>query len=330
MTPAATYPLIPASRYSKGSNLPVDRIVIHGTVSPTRPGQARNTAKYFQSASAGGSAHYVVDPIEIIQCAKDNVICWHAPPNTGSIGVEFCDWVVWSQGGGKTVADKDSFWAGKTQAQFNGRWTLPPWDQMLRRGAKLVHDLCLQHKLPITRISVAQLLAGNDGITAHSDISKAWRQTDHTDPQWSAETWGRFIEYVVAAGKPPATKPPTVPPVVKPPNTPRTVPSPGVLAVDGGLGPATIRRWQQVMKTTVDSKISVPSTLVLAVQKRLNDGLPGPNLVLDGKGIIQDGKRYATVAALQRYLGTTSDGILSYPSSGAVKALQKRLNTNRF
>jgi len=118
-------------------------------------------------------------------------------------------------------------------------------------------------------------------------------------------------------------------------------PDDGALDVDGWLGSGTISRWQEIMGTTVDGYISVPSNLVTAVQKHLNaagakDG-DGKTLVVDGKGIQsnEDG-RYpdspgttATIESLQRYLGSTVDGYFSAPSS-SVKALQKRLNTGKF
>lgn len=107
------------------------------------------------------------------------------------------------------------------------------------------------------------------------------------------------------------------------------------LKVDGKLGPATIRRWQQVMGTTPDGEISEPrSSLVLAVQKKLN---PGAKLRLDGRGIqSNNGGRYPargttnTIRALQRYLRVTPDGYLSSPRSNTVKALQRRLNEGKF
>lgn len=90
----------------------------------------------------------------------------------------------------------------------------------------------------------------------------------------------------------------------------------GELKVDGYLGPATIRRWQEVMGTPVDGVISRPSQLIAAVQKRLKiraDGHLGPQ----------------TIRAIQAHLGTTVDGVISKPSQ-MVKALQKRLNAGKF
>lgn len=100
------------------------------------------------------------------------------------------------------------------------------------------------------------------------------------------------------------------------------------LTVDGVLGPATIKRWQQVNGTTVDGVISTPSELVKSVQRFLNKH--GANLTVDGYGIQPNTSRsYGptnTVKALQRYYGVSADGVLSYPSSACVKALQRALN----
>ncbi|WP_119697052.1 GH25 family lysozyme [Microbacterium halotolerans] len=124
------------------------------------------------------------------------------------------------------------------------------------------------------------------------------------------------------------------------PSTPKPTPKPSVktLAVDGLLGPATIGRWQKVMGTPADGLISKPSVLVKAVQRHLNESgardWDGRKLAVDGLGI---GPNVATAAgktrtiwALQDYLGTTTDGILSKGGSPAVKALQKRLNKGTF
>src|SRR5690349_17271161 len=88
--PAPPY-LGPAAHTSEGDNRPINRIVIHSTVSPCEPGGARKIAAYFRGRGSGGSAHYVVDPGEVVQVVYDGVIAWHAPPNAHSLGIEMCD-----------------------------------------------------------------------------------------------------------------------------------------------------------------------------------------------------------------------------------------------
>lgn len=101
-------------------------------------------------------------------------------------------------------------------------------------------------------------------------------------------------------------------------------PLPNLLVVDKELGPKTITRWQQIMKTPVDGKISTPkSDLIKAVQLRLNNQLH--------IGLVEDGDLGPrTIRGLQRYLGTPQDGVLSKPKSEVVGALQRRLNEGWF
>jgi hypothetical protein len=103
------------------------------------------------------------------------------------------------------------------------------------------------------------------------------------------------------------------------------------LDTDGKLGPLTIRAWQHIMGTTVDGMITPPpgrSELVAAVQRRLNAF--GAVLDVDGQGIEQGGRWSHTTQALQRYLGTPVDGLISAPVSDVVKAVQGRLNLGWF
>ncbi|MCL1841381.1 MAG: phage tail tip lysozyme [Propionibacteriaceae bacterium] len=119
--------------------------------------------------------------------------------------------------------------------------------------------------------------------------------------------------------------------------TPTPAPTPTQLTVDGLLGAATIKRWQQVMGTTADGIISNPSPLVKAVQTKLNAlgcrDWDNKALVVDGIGIYSNlsaaTPKSRTQWALQVHLGTTRDGILSKPSP-CIQALQRKLNANTF
>lgn len=125
------------------------------------------------------------------------------------------------------------------------------------------------------------------------------------------------------------TKAPTVP--IKPAPMPNAH---APLKVDGYLGKATITRWQQVMGTTADGRITPGgSQLVEAVQRFLNAkgarDEHGHRLVVDGVCDLDNTAhatpRQHTIAALERHLHTTIDAYLSSPSS-CVEALQRALN----
>lgn len=106
--------------------------------------------------------------------------------------------------------------------------------------------------------------------------------------------------------------------------TPKPPSSPVHLVVDGELGPKTIKRWQQILGTTIDGKIDKKdSQLIRKVQTKLK-GTVDHRLVVDG----DLGPK--TIAALQRYLKSPVDGVISKPKSQLVMALQRRLNTGKF
>lgn len=167
---------------SGDGNKPIHRIVLHGTVSPTEEGGARRIAAFFCDPSSGGSAHYVVDPGDVVQVVFDSRIAWHAPPNGNSIGVELCDWV----GGGP---DRSTPLPLK-------RWTEEAHAAMLRRAARLVAELCLAYDVPPYMRTARQLRSGKHGLCEHDDVSRAWGQSTHWDLGWFPR--GRFARMVRA------------------------------------------------------------------------------------------------------------------------------------
>lgn len=171
----------PAKFHGSKTNLPLKRIVVHGTVSPTVPGGARGTAGYFKSqVTRPSSAHYVVDPGEVVQCVYDSIVAYHAPPNEGSIGIELCD----------MVGDRNN------RPLPMSRWDDPAHTAMLARAAHLVAELCLAYDVPVRRVTRVGLRLGRKGICGHYDVSKAWGQTSHWDP--GEFPWRRFIGLVQA------------------------------------------------------------------------------------------------------------------------------------
>lgn len=177
----------PPYRSSQGTNKPIRRIVIHSTVSPCEEGGARRIGAYFRSSSAGGSAHYVIDPGEVVQSAYDSVICWHAPPNQGSLGLEMCDYPG-------PVPDDEPRSARWKAAKRSWRWVRPNQRRMLRRTARLTAELCLAYGVPPRFLSLNQLRGGASGVTTHASVSKAFGQSTHWDPGfWPRRRFMRLV-----------------------------------------------------------------------------------------------------------------------------------------
>lgn len=175
---------IAAKQHGPAANYPIRRIVMHGTVSPCVPGGARAIAGMFHNTTRDASAQYVVDPTAVIQCVRDNVVAYGAPPNPGSIHVEQCD----------------------PQTGSSGRWRDANHQAMLRLAARLVAALCRKYDIPAVKLSAADLRAGRKGICGHADVSAAWHQTDHVDPG-PDYPWSQFLALVNAALHPPTPTP---------------------------------------------------------------------------------------------------------------------------
>ena len=167
------------SGHMSGPQSGIDRIVIHATVSPCEAGDADSVANYFRSPDSGGLAHYVVGPDKIIQCCPEMTACWHAPPNSRSIGIELCD----------------------PQAGLLSRWTDANHQSMFARAHGLVHDLAARHSVPLLFRNALALRNGGRGVTTHYEVSQAWHQSDHSDP---GPGFSPFMNFLLggAAGSP--------------------------------------------------------------------------------------------------------------------------------
>lgn len=176
-SPLTTATILGYSGHTEGSNGQITRVVVHATVSPCQRGEARNVAGYFQSQQSGGLAHYVVDPGEIICCADEGLATWGAPPNHGEIHVELCD----------------------PQAGDPARWNDANHYSTLVLGAHLVADICRRQGVPMQRLTTAQVAAGQRGICGHGNVSDAFHQSDHQDPDVAGPfPWDAFMRLVTA------------------------------------------------------------------------------------------------------------------------------------
>lgn len=169
-----------AAHHSGAGNKPIRRVVIHATCpgvgypAASKKGAASGTAKYFQMASSGGSAHYIYDSSRHEEhCVPENTIAWHAPPNPHSIGIEIC---------GE---------ASYTREQWLSDLVWPAVEEAAAR----TRELCQRYDLPMRKLTVAQVKADAEGVCGHVDVSLAFRQADHTDPG-RRFPWDEFMHLV--------------------------------------------------------------------------------------------------------------------------------------
>ena len=166
-------PLFIKARHFGGRQTP-KAIVMHGTVSSDNRGTARNIANWWAGpTSPVTSAHYTVDPGEVIQSVGDHSVAFHCGSNQDCIGVELCD----EQTGPVT------------------RWRDADSQAIIRRAARLVAELCLAYGIEARRPTIAELKAkGKHGIYGHNDSRLAFGNTSHTDPR--DFPWDEFLRLV--------------------------------------------------------------------------------------------------------------------------------------
>lgn len=191
MTAAFPIPTPPAiggrPRVHSGlNNKPIHRIVIHSAVMACEPGGARKLGLMNQTSTTG-SWHYATDPAEAIQCSWDSFVCWHAPPNLHSLGIEMADWPIPFPQGKRT---KQWWW----KLRRSWRWRDKNHKALLQVTAKLTAELALGYGLPLAFLGPKQLLAGHEGITVHANVTKAFGESTHWDPgAWPRKRFMRLV-----------------------------------------------------------------------------------------------------------------------------------------
>jgi hypothetical protein len=185
--PASPTYIGPPKYHGDDNNKPPRHVVIHSTVSPCENGGARKIANYFKNPSSPSSAHYMIDPGEIIQGLYDSFVGYAAPPNEHKLHFEMCDIP------GPVPGDKpgSARWKALKKAW---RWNKTNQKQMLDRTAWLAARQCLAYDIPIQFCTVRMLKQGKAGITTHANVSKTWHQSTHWDPGfWPRRKFMRMV-----------------------------------------------------------------------------------------------------------------------------------------
>lgn len=155
------YPLVASPHVNRTSGRKVDVVVLHSMEMDEKGTTAESCAQWFRNPAAKVSAHYCVDANSIVQCVREKDIAWHAPGcNHNGIGIEH---------------------AGRAR-QSRAEWLDDYGVAMLNRSAVLVAHVCQRHRIPVTWLHPADLVAGKRGITSHNNVSKAFHRGSHWDP----------------------------------------------------------------------------------------------------------------------------------------------------
>lgn len=151
----------------------VDTIVLHTMEVPLRPGMALRIATNFARGNRKVSAHYCIDPVQVVQCVRESDVAWHCPNcNRRGIGIEHAGY-----------ADRTD-------------WTLPEAQAMLALSAAVAANACKRWGIPVVKLTAAELKAGHRGFIGHSDATEAFETPGgHRDPgeRWP---WKEYLRMV--------------------------------------------------------------------------------------------------------------------------------------
>lgn len=177
--PGAAIPFREARNFTPGRSQAIRLLVIHATHGPEKTGSAKNTANWFATQPrrgelvdgkpwGGTSAHYTIDRDEIIQSVRDGDVAWHGRSvNPYSIGIEHCG-----------MGDQSA-------AQWEDDYS----KRELARSAAFTAQLAVRYGIPVKRLSLDALRAGEAGFCGHLDVTQAFHDPGgHTDP-------GRFFPW---------------------------------------------------------------------------------------------------------------------------------------
>jgi len=165
---------VQAKHYTKAFRTRIDWIVIHATGGPETPRRSDATAAMFARGEREASAHYVVDPAQVVQCVRETDIAWGAQGgNRYGVHVELC---------GRADQTRDQ-WQDEASAAE------------LRLAATLIADIASRHAIPVRMLTAPDFAANERGIIGHSTIVKATGKGCHTDPG-PGFPWADFIEMI--------------------------------------------------------------------------------------------------------------------------------------
>jgi len=151
------------ARWFTTANKQNDLIVIHDMEYPERWDAAEQVARYFatMSAASKASAHYCIDNNSIVQCVLDKDVAYAAPgANHDGIHLEHAGYA----------------------AQRPVEWADPYSSAELAISASLAAQLCQKYGIPPEFVAAPGLKVNHRGITTHAEVSRAFKQTTHTDP----------------------------------------------------------------------------------------------------------------------------------------------------
>jgi hypothetical protein len=241
-----------------GRIAPIRVVVVHDGETDQSSSAAEGMANWFTRSAVQASAHLCVDTDSTVRCVQDWNTAWAAPgANADGLQIE--------------LAGRASY--------STPLWDDPAGELILHRAAAEIAVWCKSYSIPARWLSDAQLADGvTKGITTHKQVSRVFKQSDHTDPgdHFPGDELLGLVNARLGTTKPVKPAPVVVPSVYVPP-------FPGILRVGSrgaGVRELQIQLAKRGWKITVDSQFGSGTQLVVkafqADKQLFVDGVAGP------------------------------------------------------
>lgn len=160
--------------YHQGRISPIRLIVIHTMEWAEKVSTAEDCAKMFATMNRQASAHVCVDVDSVVRCVADKDTAWAAPgANADGLQMELAGFA----------------------RQSKADWMDAYSKGVLAQAADVAAAWVKLHKIPVRKLSKAELKAGKKGFTTHADVSDVYKRSDHHDPGLNFP-WEYFIDLV--------------------------------------------------------------------------------------------------------------------------------------
>lgn len=141
--------------------------------------------RLFLDNNPNASAHAISDASMLLSdLVPDERAAWTAGPTGNSVGlhIEQCAFVAMSRPQWLSESDVNVWVPWLNDGRGGWRLIRSPMS-MLRNTAKWLRTKSDKWGIPLVKLSPAEVRAGKAGVCGHGDISVAWGETDHTDPE---------------------------------------------------------------------------------------------------------------------------------------------------
>lgn len=166
--------LVQARHYHRGRIAPIRLAVIHSMEWAEKGSTAEDCARMFATMTRQASAHVCVDNNSVVRCVKDTDTAWAAPgANADGLQMELAGF------------------ARQKRADWQDTYSRA----LLKNAAAVAAVWCKVHRIPVRKLTRAELKAGRKGFTSHADVSAVYKRSDHSDPG-AGFPWDVFLDLV--------------------------------------------------------------------------------------------------------------------------------------